>query len=173
MKQVRIESVNVQLFLRLNELHEYQGDLAEITPENLEKLKQSIDVKGFFVPFFVWNDSGSWRIVDGHQRKLALLSMKSDGWSVPEKFPCIEIVAGSCEDAREKLLLVTGQYKHFNVDAVERWIDELGDFALSCSRLVDTEITLNLDLNLPSVEVEEENRSGKKECVCPECGAVF
>lgn len=172
MKKIEIAMPEVILNVPLEHLCEFQGDLAYIEQPELDKLKMSIVRKGFFSPFFVWNSNGKWLIIDGHQRKTALISLRGDGYDLPKLFPCVEISAESSDSAREKLLAITSQYKTFNVDSVQRWIEELGDFASDISRLVDTEITMNLDLSIPGIE-QEEDSEGKKECVCPECGCRF
>lgn len=163
-------SVDTGCFAYLDEFVDFQGDLKEISEESLSKLKSRIIYMGFAVPFFVWKDGEVLNILDGHQRKLALLSLKAEGWNVP-KLPYVEIPAASEAEAREKLLAISSQYGDFNVSTLKEWMDELNSDYSDTLRFVSEEITFNLDMDLGFGDDNEEEEQEVQKCkTCPNCG---
>ena len=57
----------------LEKLEPFQGNIKHIEPENLNRLIESIKKLGFIMPVFLWEG----RILDGHQRKLALEALEA------------------------------------------------------------------------------------------------
>lgn len=96
-------------------LADFQGDLKDITPENLEKLKNSIKAKGFIVPKFVWYNEGQYKLLDGHQTRQALLSLESEGFKIPH-IPIWSIEAKDATEAAEILLVLDSRYGTPNPD---------------------------------------------------------
>lgn len=87
----------------LEQIKKFQGNLKELRAEQYDKLRASMESKGFFAPVFVWND----RLVDGHQR---LNVLEREGWDVEGGIPVVEIEATDEKDAAEKLLLLSSTY---------------------------------------------------------------
>lgn len=83
----------------------FQGELKELSEREYSKLKKSILTEGIFTPFFVWQDNGIGRIIDGHQRERV---MSREGWQMD--VPVIYIDAANEQEAKRKLLLVSSQY---------------------------------------------------------------
>lgn len=162
--------------LSLDEIEAFQGKLKELSKESLKKLKSRIINRGFAPPFFIWKDEGgSNKILDGHQRKKALLDLKKDGWELPEKFPVDYIEAESEKEAKEKLLEITSQYGELTEEGLLSFLEK--------ADLEIQEISLNVEfagLNLDdiiskfSIDDEEEGKRKKKErsniVECPKCG---
>lgn len=172
MKGIAI-SVDTGSCAYLDEFVDFQGDLKEISQESLEKLKKRIVSMGFTVPFFVWRCEDSLKILDGHQRKLALLSLKADGWHIPQ-LPYLEIPAENENEAREKLLAISSQYGDFNVSTLKEWMDELDSDYSDTLRFVSQEITFDLDMDLNfGDDNEEEEEQVQKSRSCPNCGHEF
>jgi hypothetical protein len=68
--------------LPLDDFHWFQGDLKyEISPEDLEKLKQSILEHHIFVAKAVFLEDGKFYTTDGHQTLTALKSLQADGYT--------------------------------------------------------------------------------------------
>lgn len=173
MKEIIVSGVKSELFVELRSLYEVQGNLKELESENLEKLKRSIVTLGFIAPFFVWLDDGRYNIVDGHQRKIALMSLQADGYKIP-KMPCVQLFAESYDEARKKILAISSQYGDPTPENVSQWIDELGDDIGTTIRMVATEISLDLDLDFGDVSGDEEEHRGEQKLkTCPECGCQF
>lgn len=171
MQKINVVVTGCELLLSLEELCEFQGDLKEISSENADKLKRAITEYGFCAPFFVWENDGKYNLLDGHQRKIALTSLKSDGWTIP-KLPAVEITGADYDEARARLLAISSQYGEFNVDTASRWAEELGNDILGNLRIVDTEITFKLDLDFGEFGIDDEDNSENAPStkVCPSCG---
>ena len=99
----------------------FQGHLKILTEENLEKLKKSIIKYGFTVPAFIWQSGKKKYILDAHQRALALESLESDGYTIPD-IPIVYIKAKNKTEAKEKLLHITSQYGTFDKDGLEDFL---------------------------------------------------
>lgn len=92
---------------KLDSLEIIQGDLKELSDENLGKLKKRIETKGFDAPFFVWQNM----ILDGTQRKRALESLIAEGWNLKNgEVPVCDIKADSLNDAKDRLLGYISQF---------------------------------------------------------------
>ena len=110
--------------LPIDALQALQGELKKLTRANRDKLMGSICEKGFIAPFFIWDDAGDYRLLDGHQRLKTLNFMREKGWQIPS-LPVVLIEADSETDAKEKLLLITSQYGEFTLDGFEQFTDGL------------------------------------------------
>lgn len=110
--------------LPIDVLIEFQGNLKRLTQKNREKLIGSICERGFIAPIFVWDDSGDYRLLDGHQRLKTLLWMRENGWDIP-MIPVDIIEADSEQDAKKKLLAITSQYGEFDLDGFIEFISDI------------------------------------------------
>ena len=108
--------------LPIDSLVPFQDDLKYLTPENLEKLIANIINIGFSEPIGVWENEkdGENYIISGHQRVLAIQTMKERGMKVPNELPCVILDIKNETDAREKLLSLASYYG----DASERGLRE-------------------------------------------------
>lgn len=113
--------------LPIDRIVEFQGELKKLSKENENKLRNSILKHGFIAPFFVWDDHGEWKLLDGHQRLKTLLKMRKEGYDIP-MLPVDYIEADSEEDAKRKLLHITSQYGEFTVDGFENFTFGLDGF---------------------------------------------
>lgn len=97
--------------INLSELNPLQAKLKSLSTINANKLKRSILKNGFSFPVFVWKNQSTekWMLIDGHQRYTVLQLLLQDGYDIP-LIPCIQIQAGSIEQAREKILLASSQF---------------------------------------------------------------
>lgn len=125
--------------LPLDDIIDFQGVLKTLSTANRDKIVASICQEGFMVPFFIWNDGGQFKPLDGHQRRTTLLWMRAHGWEIPS-LPVVYIQAANEEEARRKLLKITSQYGEFNFEELERWIEQAGEEIEKSVRLVDTEL---------------------------------
>jgi hypothetical protein len=137
----------------LSNLKDLQGGLKKLSTKNLEKLKNRIIKSGFCAPFFIWdNGAGDLKIIDGHQRRAALVSLESDGYSIPP-LPVDYIHAATEEEAREILLSVSSQYGEWVEEELEQWMAEVDESISSTLRFVDEEINL---IAVPEVDYKDE-----------------
>ena len=145
--------------LPIDVLEDFQGGLKKITKINLEKLKKRIIKNGINVPMFVWRVKKWYRILDGHQRLKALLSLRKEGWELP-LIPIAYIEADNEKDARQKLLGITSQYGEFELEDLREWMSELDDDIVGTLRLADGELKIKK-------EIETENDDEVPEDIKP------
>ncbi len=195
MPDIRINS-NIELRVELDQLVPIQGSLKELSVEAYAKLKKSILTHGFKFPIFIWRETKTvearimggkptttvtnWTL-DGHGRRLVLLKLRDEGYTVPA-LPCVDIPASSLEEAKRDVLLISSQYQHMTGDGLYEFMNDAG-------------ITVDeLDAyDLPHIDIEEfrqeffeespnfspgdENEQGqldeKKPITCPKCGESF
>jgi len=137
--------------LPIDLLLEFQGGLKRLTQKNREKLIGSICERGFIAPIFVWDDSGDYRLLDGHQRLKTLLWMRENGWDIP-MIPVDIIEADNEQDAKKKLLAITSQYGEFDLDG---FIEFTSDIEIDDTiRLTDGEWQSNNGQDVERKEVE-------------------
>lgn len=127
--------------LGINFLTPLQGGLKKISKENLEKLKTEIVTDGFSFPIAVWENPSDAQIyiLDGHQRYSALLSLRDDGYKIPE-IPIVFVQAESYEQAKHKLLAAASQYGKINEDGLMEFLKDV-NFDID-------ELTKTIDLNI-------------------------
>ncbi len=154
-------------FLPIDRLIEFQGNLKRLTQQNREKLMASILEKGFIAPIFVWDDTGEYRLLDGHQRIKTLLWMRQQGWDIP-MLPVDIIEADTEKDAKEKLLLIASQYGDFTTDGYKEFAEGL-DLDTESVRLSDGTFELpetededtKDDDNAPDIEDDTISKPGE------------
>lgn len=140
----------------------FQGHLKILSEENLEKLKKSIIKYGFTAPGFVWQSGKRKYVMDMHQRKLALESLESDGYTIPD-IPIVYIKAKNKTEAKEKLLHITSSYGYFDKGGLEEFLLSINSDTelLESLRLTDSEINLvsleeNYNDNIKEIEYKEK-----------------
>lgn len=135
----------------LEELHDLQGNLKDLTEENYVRLRNAMTKFGFSFPVFVWVDptDNTKYIIDAHQRLRTLRKMKQEGWTIPD-LPADIIEAKDRVEAKKKLLLLNSRYGKMTREGFDEFIDEVG-FE------VDNEIEDMLVLPEIEMWVDEEN----------------
>ncbi len=139
MKKVEIKCKGADT-LPIDKILEFQGELKTLSKGNEKKLRNSILKFGFIAPFFVWDDKGEWRLLDGHQRLKTLLKMREEGYDIP-LLPVDYIEADSEEDAKRKLLHITSQYGEFSPEGFENFTLDLDGF--ENIRITDVEFDIS------------------------------
>ena len=110
-----------KLYLPLENLNEFQGELKTLSVENFEKLKKQIIEQGFSSPFLVWKNNGKYFLLDGHQRKRVVTKLKEAGYKVPD-LPCVEIFAKTKLEAKKKLLSYVSQFGKVDKQGLYQYI---------------------------------------------------
>ena len=173
-------------YFSLSELHILQDtkdfQLKELSKDNFEKLKNRIEKKGFWFPFFVWNckQENKWYYTDGTQRHKVLSWMQESGeYKIPDKFPCVEIFAKDKKEAAEAILMQSTNYGKITDEGLYGFLNEY-DLNLDFPEL-------KLDLELPDIDLNKINinflnedyvENSEKEIetnnqiltICPKCG---
>lgn len=150
--------------MSFEKLQNFQGKLKHMPDDNLAKLKASILNNGFRIPVFVWKN----RIMDGHGRKLALDSLKKEGYSIPE-IPVVELDADSETEARKLVLLINSRYGIISEEGFYDFAQELDMSDISGEVLIPE---INLEQMEKEMEIEEKELSDgiETEHECPKCG---
>jgi len=83
-----------------------QVDLKEISEEAYERLKRSIILNNFCMPFHVWQDGKIIWILDGHHRQIVMTDLeRKDKFKIPDLLPAVFV---ECKDKKgaSKLVLI-------------------------------------------------------------------
>jgi hypothetical protein len=116
----------------LEELHDLQGELKDLSEVNYVKLRNSITKFGFSFPIFYWEDQdGTKYTLDSHQRQRTLLKMQAEGWTIPP-LPADPIHAKDKAEAKTKLLLLNSKFGKITQEGYDAFIsdinvEEIGD----------------------------------------------
>ena len=114
----------------LAQLKRFQGTLKTLYQGQYNKLKASMESKGFFAPIFLW--AGHDYILDGHQR---LNVLEREQWDVEGGIPVVDIEAADEKDAAEKLLILSSTYGKIDPQGVYEFTEmheiPLTEFALA------------------------------------------
>ena len=154
-KKIKVTCTGADV-LPVDALENFQGSLKKITKANLQKLKRRIIRDGINVPLFVWRDHDMCRILDGHQRLKALLSLREEGYELP-LVPVAYIEAENEKDARQKLLGITSQYGEFEIEELSEWLAELDSDIADTVRIVSSEIKIKLDIETNNDDDIDDN----------------
>lgn len=125
----------------LDSLKVLQGGLKKLTKKNMERLKARIVADGFCAPVFIWDHDGALMILDGTQRRTALLSLRDEGWTVPP-LPVVYIYADDEAAARRILLSVSSQYGEWVEEELASWLSGVDEEIRKTLREVDGEIEI-------------------------------
>lgn len=153
----------------LAELREFQGDLKRLDRAALDKLKRNILRQGFSAPIFVWGRNGVRHILDGHQRRLALLELEAEGWAVPP-LPIVEVAASDKREAKRKLLQIASQFGKVTGNRIELFLDDAG---LELTDVIDSISFQGISLDALSSIDEGDLDTVETEHSCPRCGYAF
>jgi len=91
---------------------EMQGNLAELSKQDFERLRKSLISEGFTYAISVWEnpDTGEKKLLDGHARVRTCKHLVEDDGFVVEPLPAVIVQAASERAARKKLLLGRSEY---------------------------------------------------------------
>jgi hypothetical protein len=164
----------------LDDLIPSQGDLKTLSHENYLKLKSEILTEGFISPFHIWiNEHGLPEILDGHQRRLTLITMRDvDKLDVPEKLPCIEVNAPDRQRASRILLALTSQYGTMTKSSFDEYLKQnnietkeaISRFTMDAFEMVEFDLKPQKNEN-SEIDVDEFGKDLKNQC--PSCGFEF
>ena len=142
-------------------------DIVDFQPDDLKEdvsndyLKESILENGFSMPFFVWDDDGIVRNVDGHLRKSVLIELEDEGHEVPEMLSVCFLDIHDELEAKKILLEVFNQKQRGVIKSVvETWVSDVEINLGSLNMGFTTKINFN-----ESKEVEVDGFSPVKQLV--------
>ena len=103
--------------LPLDALEPFQGELKTLDKADAARLRHEILADGFSDPFNVWrNRKHNW-IIDGHQRRAVLYTLRAEGYEVPD-LPVVWVEADSFAQAKRKVLAQASQYGRVTLEGL-------------------------------------------------------
>lgn len=147
--------VGDSVLVDIDELHWFQGELKSLDKADFDKLRTSIIEEGVIDTVNVWeNEKKQLMILDGHQTKFVLNSLRADGYSIP-KVKATKILAPNFKKAKAYVLLMSSTYGKLSGESLSQYfIDAELDF---------TELSKKLDLPGVDLDLEDFNVSGGTE----------
>jgi hypothetical protein len=125
MEKIAITADGVHNLVDIEELHDFQGNLKDLSSENYDKLKKLILKHGMSFAVHVWDKDGMLNIVDGHQRLRVLRKMREEGIEIPP-IPIVKVRAKDFKEARELVLAGTSQFGELTDQGLYEFIAESG-----------------------------------------------
>lgn len=102
----------------LDSFYELQEDFKISDSDKLAKLQMLILTRGFKYSFKAWKDQdGKLWIIDAHQRRKALLSLRKSGFEIPE-IPYEPIFASNKKEAVEEIAAYNSEFAAKNPDTM-------------------------------------------------------
>lgn len=140
---IRCES---KTYFDLEELKPLQGNLKELSKENFERLKNQLITNGVTSPLSIWIDPETQvkYITDGHQRRLALISLRGDGYEIPP-IPASIVEANTKSSAASILLGQASSYGEATIDGLYEFMN---DHSLAWSDVADS-------ISFPDIDNDE------------------
>lgn len=134
---------DTKLYLPLENILDFQGELKSLSSTNYERLKKQILEQGFSAPIFVWKNDAKYYCLDGTQRRLVLNKLKGEGYKVPD-LPCVEIFAKTKTEAKKKLLSYVSQFGKVESQGLYEFI-------------IEAEIPIEdmADFEIPEIDMDE------------------
>jgi hypothetical protein len=145
-----------QKYLPLDQLHDFQGNLKSLSPEQEKKLMAVILRYGFSFPVFVWHD----KIIDGHQRLAVVRKLLTKGYRLKNEIPVVEIEAANEQEAAEKLLLAESHYGRLNDAGFLQFIEQ---YELDVQGFIG-------EMDLPDIDLDNLLSEHFSDDLAPEAG---
>ena len=102
----------------LDAFNELQEDFKIPDPDKSAKLQMLIITRGFKYAFKAWKDEeGKLWIIDAHQRRLALMTLRKSGFEIPE-IPYEPIFAKDKKEAVEEIAAYNSEFAKKNPDTL-------------------------------------------------------
>lgn len=153
------------VYLRLDELTEYENNARTHTPADIQAIEKSIEAFGFNDPIGIWSDRNI--IVEGHGRLEAARNLGM------ETVPCVRLDWMTDEERRAYALAHnrTAELSGWDYEAVEEELESIQNYDMGLVgfdgyNLSDSELNDILE-DKPQQEKEP------KMVQCPECGEWF
>jgi hypothetical protein len=143
MKQEIKITCDTKLYLPLENILDFQGELKSLSSTNYERLKKQILEQGFSAPIFVWKNNAKYYCLDGTQRRLVLTKLKAEGYKIPD-LPAVEIFAKTKLEAKKKLLSYVSQFGKVESQGLYEFI-------------IEAEIPIEdmADFEIPEIDMDE------------------
>lgn len=168
------------------DLHDFQGDLKELSEASYHKLSTEIKETGFAFAPHVWKNPVDrlWYKVDCHQRVKTVLRMVDEGVRAPKKVPCVPVKAKSMKEAKRRVLQASSQYGEITKQGLFDFMKDAGvdfdDFRDSFEfPTIDLEKFTAFFDDAPAKQINgdagevDAGQFSKLVHTCPKCGHKF
>lgn len=192
-KEIRIACKTAD-YLDFSELIPFQGRFKLRVDKDIEVLANYIIEQGFTCPFFVWDNDGEYKILDGHGRYLAIDYLKRKGYAIP-KLPVVIVDAQNEQDARLKVLELNNMNGQFSKEVLLEYAKELtidysdlhiagldfsdvmGDFKPTLDETDSTNKVTEEEIKKAEEQLADYrppvDKTKYKEVTCPKCNYKF
>ncbi len=120
-------------------------NLKEMSKDSFLRLKNSLKMNNFIMPFNVWEDDGRVWILDGHHRKKALEEIEKEGIQIPDELPANFINCRNRKEAVKLILVYSSIYANVTSDGLYELINTEGlDFG-----------DIKMDIDLPEINFDK------------------
>ena len=118
MKEIEVYNLGNLPTAPLDAFNELQEDFKTPDADKSAKLQMLIITRGFKYAFKAWKDSdGKLWIIDAHQRRKALLTLRKNGFTIPE-IPYEPIFAKDKKEAVEEIAAYNSEFAKKNPDTL-------------------------------------------------------
>jgi len=123
------------------------NDLKNNKKRDIKKLKKSITERGFFSPFYVWNNF----CFDGTGRQIAIKELIKEGQEIPE-LPVLQIEANNLAEAKIYALQMSSQHGEITQESLYEFTVDIPEV----ETLINEVNFYEFDMEFGEVEAEEE-----------------
>lgn len=137
MKTLKV-TCDTKLRIPLDELHELQGELKEMSTDRYAKFRKLVLKHGIWFAMHVWGgraklgdkfgklSDGKWYIEDGHGRKRMFTEMRDkEKYGIPD-LPCVEIFAKDMEEAKQAIMAASSRFQKITGDGLSAFATDAG-----------------------------------------------
>jgi hypothetical protein len=162
--------------LKLEEITRFQEDLKSRDEADLKKIKKSLIKYGISFPFFIWKDGNIYFCLDGHGRRVGLMELQVEGYTVPP-VPVVFIYAENKEDAKQRILRLNSRYGMITRDSVLQFVGDIeidyDDLAIpESANIFFDAVVKDIDNYFNKIPEGDEKRK-KTIKTCPHCGRIL
>lgn len=114
------------IFLPVDALNEFQGELKELLEEDYAKLRTELIEHGINFVLHIWLNPADdkYYILDGHQRKRTLTRVRdTEHMTIPD-VPCVVVEAESYEKAKHMVMQAVSQYGRVTNDGLYSFMNQ-------------------------------------------------
>lgn len=192
-------SINVDrvIFLPLESLNFFQGELKELSEIAFYQLRKEILETGFNFVYHVWKNlkDERWYILDGHQRTRVLTKMKNDEFFDVPDLPAVPVNGKTYKEAKRVILQGISQYGKVTDQGLYQFMHEAeiipqdlvdsfdipgingekfarGHFDSYEGKEVDV-VAHKRNIEARLKDTLEEKNERKEVIECPDCGHLF
>lgn len=110
------------VIVSLDEIHEFQGDLKELSEDSYKKLATEIETTGFAFSPHVWLNKGKYYLIDGHQRCKTLKRLCEEKKIKAPKISVIPVEAKNKKEAKMRVLQAASQYGRVTDEGLKKFV---------------------------------------------------